>query len=117
MIYVYNRSNESHNENSYKIFRPFILSNPYTHIKDKTTKARYITKTREDAIEAYSSYFDIMYGSNIEFTKTIDEIYEKYKNGEDVYLECYCKPKPCHGDIIIKKLRNRLVKEKLKGRV
>ena len=43
-----------------------------------------------------------------------DEIYDKYKSGIDVYLECYCKPLRCHGDIIVEKLQRRLVKEKLK---
>ena len=45
---------------------------------------------------------------------SIDEIYEKYKNGETIYLECYCAPLPCHGDIIVKKLQQRLLKEKIK---
>ena len=77
-------------ENVYLIHRPYILSNPYTHIKDKQTKAMFVVPTKEDAIERYSHYYDIMYGKNIEFTKTIDEIYKKYRNGEDIYLGCYC---------------------------
>ena len=46
------------------------------------------------------------------YDSDIDEIYEKYKNGEDVYLECYCKPLPCHGDIIAEKLQKRMIREK-----
>lgn len=116
MIYVYNKKNETHDgPNNYPIFRGgSILGNPFTHIKDKKTLAIYVVRDRDEAINRYSDYFDMMYGSNLEFTKTVDEIYEKYKNGEDVYLECYCKPLPCHGDIIAKKLQQRLVKEKLK---
>lgn len=100
-------------DNVYLIHRPFILSNPYTHIKDKQTKAMFVVKTREEAIERYSHYYDVMYGKNIKFTQEIDEIYEKYKRGEDILLGCYCSLKEeCHGDIIMKKLQGRLVKEK-----
>ena len=112
-IKVYNVNEEEYfDENTYLIHRPYILANPYTHIKDKQTKALFIVKTREEAIEKYSSYFDIMYGRNVLFTKVIDEIYEKYKNGEEIKLGCYCAPKTCHGDIIAKKLQARFLKEK-----
>ena len=57
-----------------------------------------------------------MYGTDDDFTKAIDEIYEHYKNGEDVYLQCFCKPLPCHGDIIADKLQRRLIKEKIEER-
>lgn len=114
-IIVYNRTIELHDgPNNYYIGRGSILGNPYTHIKDKKTLALYVVKDRDEAISKYSSYYDVMYGSNKEFTKTIDEIYEKYKNGETIYLECYCKPLPCHGDIIAQKLQQRLIKEKIK---
>ena len=117
MIYVYDRNVEDFSalENNYPIYRgASILGNPYTHLPVKDTKAMFQCKTREEAIEKYSEYFDIMYGNNIEFTKIIDEMYEKYKNGEDLFLECYCKPQPCHGDIIAKKLQEMLIKEKYK---
>ena len=93
MIYVYDRNVEDFSalENNYPIYRgASILGNPYTHLPVKDTKAMFQCKTREEAIEKYSEYFDIMYGNNIEFTKIIDEMYEKYKNGEDIYLECFC---------------------------
>ena len=115
MIYVYNRTKETHEgPNNYFIGRPSILGNPYTHIKDKTTLASYVVRTRDEAIELYDHYFDVMYSGNIEYKKLIDEIYEKYKNGVDVYLECYCAPLRCHGDIIKEKLQKRLIKERIK---
>jgi hypothetical protein len=113
-IQLFNVNNEEYfGDNVYLIHRPYILSNPYTHIKDKQTKAMFVVPSREEAIERYSHYFDIMYGKNIKFTQIIDEIYEKYRNGEDILLGCYCAPKSCHGDVIIKKLQGRLLKEKL----
>ncbi len=112
-IIVYNRNNENHtgDKNNYPIYRPNILSNPYTHIKDCKTQALYVVEDRDKAIEEYDHYFDVMYSGNVEFRAAVDEIYEKYRNGETVYLECFCKPLKCHGDIIASKLKRRLVKE------
>ena len=116
MIYVYNRKVEDHSneKNNYACYRPSILSNPFTHIKDKKTLAMFVVKTRDEAIDRYDAYFDRMYKGNAPFKFIIDEIYEKYKNGEDIYLECYCKPERCHGDIIKEKLEKRLMKERIK---
>lgn len=116
MIYVYNRLKEDHTdkENNYPIYRPSILGNPYYWEKDKKTLAMFVVKTRDEAIDRYDAYFDRMYKGNAPFKFIIDEIYEKYKRGEDIYLECYCKPERCHGDIIKEKLERRLVKERIK---
>ena len=117
MIIVYNRGKEDHSAhpNNYPIYRGgSVLGNPYTDKPLKGTLAVFKAKNREEAIERYDTYFDTQYGRNREFTAVIDEIYEKYKNGETVYLECYCHPLPCHGDVIVKKLQQRLLKEKIK---
>ena len=116
-IIVYNRAVEDHsnNPNNYPIYRGgSILGNPYTDKPLNKTMAIYHVKTREEAIARYSSYFDMMYDGNEFFKEVVDEMYEKYKNGEDIYLECYCKPLPCHGDIIASKLQRRLLKEKIR---
>ena len=117
MIIVYNRGKEDHSAhpNNYPIYRGgSVLGNPYTDKPLKGTLAVFKAKNREEAIEKYDTYFDTQYGRNREFTAVIDEIYEKYKNGETIYLECYCHPLPCHGDVIVKKLQQRLLKEKIK---
>ena len=116
-IIVYNRTKEDHssNPNNYPIFRGgSVLGNPYTDKPLKNTLAVFKAKNRDEAILKYDTYFDTQYGRNRDFTVAIDEIYEKYRNGEDVYLECYCHPNKCHGDIIVKKLQQRLLKEKIK---
>lgn len=117
MINVYNILHETHNgPNNYLICRgASILGNPYTHIKEKSTLASYVVRTRDDAIDRYSHYFDVMYSSNVAFKSLIDEIYTKYCNGEDVWLGCYCHPQRCHGDIIAEKLQRRLLKEKIQN--
>ena len=117
MIIVYNRGKEDHSAhpNNYPIYRGgSVLGNPYTDKPLKSTLAVFKAKNREEAIEKYDTYFDTQYGRNREFTAVIDEIYEKYKNGEEVFLGCWCHPKLCHGDVIKQKLEQRLVKEKLK---
>ena len=116
-IIVYNRAVEDHssNPNNYPIYRGgSIHGNPYTDKPLNKTLVVFHVRHRDEAIARYSSYFDMMYDSNEEFRDIIDEIYEKYKNGEEIYLECYCKPLPCHGDIIADKLKKRLLKEKIK---
>lgn len=113
-IIVYNITKENHDgENDFYCGRGSYVGNPYTHIKDKKTKAQFVVRDRETAIALYSNYFDKMYGNNIPFTEYIDQIYELYKNGEDVYLGCYCHPQSCHCDIIKDKLQKRLMKEKI----
>ena len=116
-IIVYNRTVENHasDPNNYPIYRGgSVLGNPYTEKPVSKTLAIFQVKNREEAIERYGAYFDMMYGTNEEFRAVVDEIYEKYKKGETVYLECYCKPLSCHGDIIAQKLQQRLLREKIK---
>ena len=121
-IIVYNRTKEDHSAHPYNfpIYRGgSILGNPYTDKPVSKTMAVYQVKTREEAIQRYGSYFDMQYGRNKEFTEVIDCIYELYKRGETVYLECYCDPGKdgkfnCHGEIIVYKLQKRLLKEKIK---
>ena len=115
-IYVYNRTKEDYSDKpgNYACYRPSILGNPYYWEKDKKTLASFVVKTRDEAIDRYSSYFDRMYKGNAPFKYIVDEIYERYKRGEDIYLECYCQPERCHCDVIKDKLEKRLVKEKIK---
>ena len=78
MIYRFCLLTETYNnENTYIISRPSILGNPYSHLPEDKCIAIYKCNTRDEAIESYSKYFDIMYGSNLKFTNAIDEIYEE----------------------------------------
>lgn len=117
-ITVYNTYQEDHvNEyNNFYIGRSRKgnpLGNPFTHNGVKSDLAKLSFATRDGAIDAYEKYFDTMYGKDEELTKAFDEIYEHYKNGEDVYLQCFCKPKRCHGDVIADRLQRKLIKEKM----
>ena len=122
-IIVYNRTKEdySNHPNNYPIYRGgSVLGNPYTDKPLSKTLAVYQVRNRDEAIDRYGSYFDMQYGRNKEFTELIDEIYHLYKNGEDVYLECYCGvgdgiKKNCHGEVIAEKLQKRLLKEHIEN--
>lgn len=92
------------------------LANPFTYNGVKTRLAKLSFKTREEAIDAYKLYFKKMYGLDEGLTNAFDTIYEKYKNGEDIYLQCCCKPLPCHGDFLAEELQRKLIKEKMEER-
>lgn len=92
------------------------LGNPFTHNGKRTSLAKLSFKTREEAIEAYKIYFRRAYGVDQELTKAFDEIYEHFKNGEDIYLQCFCKPLPCHGDFLAEELQRRLIMEKMSAK-
>lgn len=77
--------------------------NPFTHIKDKTTLADVIVDTREEAIERYREYLE----GNQVLLDSLDEL-------EGKTLGCYCKPKSCHGDILLEFLSKRKLEKFLK---
>lgn len=113
-ITVYNKYKESHyGDNVYDISRNSIFGNPYTHIKDKNNRALFLVSSRDEAISLYKDYFNEMYNTVDWFRSKVDEIYEKYKDGEEIFFSCTCKPLPCHGDVIKEFLVSRLVKEKV----
>ena len=64
--------------------------NPFTHISDKKTKAEFIVDTREQAIE---SYRDCVV-KQPQLLKDLHELRGKT-------LGCFCKPKRCHGDVLV----------------
>ena len=93
-----------------------MLSNPFTFNGKRSNIAKLSFRTRAEALEAYKLYFDRMIETNEEFKRDFDAIYEKYRDGEDVYLQCFCHPQPCHGDYIAEKLQERLLNEMLAKR-
>lgn len=91
------------------------LGNPYTFNGKRTSLAKLSFKTREEAINAYRKYFELAYNQKgyEELTSKFNDIYKHYKNGEDIYLGCFCKPCACHGDVIAEELQKKLVREKM----
>lgn len=109
---------EHYGPNCFDVSRPNIFGNPYTHIKNRETKATIKVKTREEAIDLYGPYFDNMLKDDSEigecFREEWDKMYEAYKTYDEIYLGCYCElNQRCHSDVIAKKLIQRSMKEKL----
>jgi hypothetical protein len=73
------------------IGRPSKWGNPFTHIADKTTLAKYLVSTRSESIEKYKEW--IIKGDGIHLLNDLHELKGKT-------LGCWCKPNNCHGDIL-----------------
>lgn len=78
------------------IGRPSKWGNPYTHIKDRHTMAEFIVGSREEAIAKYKDYIL----AKPELMNALDEL-------EGKTLGCFCKPKSCHGDILLELLEKK----------
>lgn len=74
--------------------------NPYTHIKDKETLAVFVVATREEAIAKYREYIQ----SKPDLMNSLHEL-------EGKVLGCFCKPKSCHGDILLELLTEQKLKQ------
>ncbi len=62
-IIVYNKKTESHqfDKNNFYIGRGSVVGNPFTHIKDKQTLAKYIVNSRDEAISKYEELLPVLY--------------------------------------------------------
>lgn len=67
--------------------------NPFSH--NKKSKAKWIVSTREEAIECYKEYIL----SNEQLMYNLYEL-------KDKTIGCHCKPKMCHGDILVDLVNN-----------
>lgn len=110
------KDGEKLGENVFIVCRPSIFGNPYTHIKNKQTKALYKVKTRDMAIDLYDKYFDQMLVESEEFRNAWDELYNAYKTFDEIFIGCFCDlNERCHSDIIATKLKKRAVREMLEN--
>lgn len=84
---------------SYDVYigRPSKWGNPFTHL-DNSTHAKYKKATRQEAIEAYKDYI-----LNGEGKHLLDNLHEL----DGKVLGCWCKPKSCHGDILVEIIEER----------
>jgi hypothetical protein len=57
--------------------------------------------TRKESVEEYRKWFKDKISHDPEFRDAVEEL-----RGET--LGCWCKPKPCHGDVILEYLRGRM---------
>lgn len=76
------------------------LGNPYPITKENP---------RVEVIQRYSEYLDEMIAKeDPTITKELDRLTNIALVEGEVRLHCFCKPKPCHGDVIAKIIEERL---------
>ncbi len=82
------------NKDHYDILidRTTIWGNPWSHRGG--TKAKYVVSTREEAIKKYEEYL-----------MNCPMLLKLLPNLKGKTLGCHCKPKSCHGDILVKYIR------------
>lgn len=65
-------------------------------------------ETLDESISKYKTWLiENMHTSPVK--EELNRIYLLAKN-QDVYLECFCKPKSCHGDIIAEVVNRAILK-------
>jgi hypothetical protein len=74
------------------IMRPGLLGNPYSIGHDGS---------REEVIEKYRAFLATAYDFDPKIRTIIHSLQECFETGVEVDLICCCKPKPCHGDVIV----------------
>lgn len=112
---------EHSGENNFRVHRGYPLGNPYTHIRNKETKAMVKVKSREEAIERYKRYFENSLVLNPQFKEEFEKMVDACMTYDEVYIGCYCNEnEDCHADYIIQRLRQectkRMISDMLKNR-
>lgn len=81
------------------IGRGSVLGNPFSYLPK--TKAAYKVANRKEAIEHYESWicWQIL-SNNATILDELRLIQNRYRNEDDICLQCYCAPKECHGEVI-----------------
>ena len=83
------------NPNQIYIGRGSQWGNPFTHLPLEKTKAKWQVKTEEESMTSYEAW--------IREKLAKDPILRAQLFGLDGHeLVCYCKRRPCHGDILVK---------------
>ena len=73
------------------IGRGSIWGNPFTHLPLVKTQAKYQVATRQAAIECYEDWL-------LQQPELLGQIYKL----KGLTLGCYCRPFPCHGDVLLR---------------
>jgi hypothetical protein len=77
-------------------FAPF--GNPFSH-KDGTL-AKYKVATREESIERYKTWIWDHWEEDEYFRLCLTALVRDHLEGKEIVLGCFCKPLPCHGDVL-----------------
>jgi len=101
-VNVINKNEASIEEkiNAVYVGRGSPLGNPWTHTSSK--RASFQVDTREEAIAKYGEWItDRLRYSNSQ-SRAFNECVRKLVAERELTLMCFCKPLPCHADILAK---------------
>ena len=106
MISIHNLHIESGYKHEFLIDRSTPLGNPFSHLPD--TRAQFKVSSRAEAITKYKQWLpEQVKAGNKPLISNLYNIYKTIKSGNTAHLMCWCRPKPCHGEVI----REFLLKE------
>lgn len=97
---ILNKKTDSIPFGSVYIGRGSPLGNPFTHLSSKFDNIQKV-ETREEAIYQFKKWLNQKVSErNPEVCDELNKLIIKNLKKEDLSLVCFCKPKPCHGDVI-----------------
>ena len=100
MIFVYNQRIDLYPKEGINIDRGTALGNPFSHIPNK---GMFPVDSREDAVFAYENWIRLKLENKVEpYFSQFLKLKRIYEDTGELHLVCWCKPLPCHGDIISK---------------
>jgi hypothetical protein len=83
------------NANQRYIGRGSLWGNPFTHLPLSRAKAQFHVETEEESMLRYEAWLREKLAKDPQLRQKLLDL-----DGQE--LVCYCKPRPCHGDILIK---------------
>ena len=88
VVSIRKKKDGTHEHCDVRIDRGTIWGNPYSHLPNSAAKWR--VATREEAIAKYREYI-----------LTRPDLLAKLGELKGKILGCWCKPKACHGDVLV----------------
>lgn len=110
-IFVVNKKTHTSTKDDFYIGRGknSPLGNPYTSINHKKTLAKHVCSCRSESIAKFETHLrDAISQREVNICGALNEIFKRLRDGRNVYLVCWCKPKDCHGDVIKKIIEEKL---------
>lgn len=101
MIQILNKNREQIPPTGIYIGRGSPLGNPFSHIASNHPQIKRLVSSREESIRCFSGHIkEQVDEGNPEFCDALNELIIRNLKKENLNLVCFCKPLPCHGDVI-----------------
>ncbi len=99
MIDIVNLSTSNEDSGEY-VGRGSVLGNPFSHVHGC---GKFPVDCREDAIRAYEDWLlNKLQNQTEPYYTEFNRLQQKYIAEGHLTLKCWCKPLPCHADVIAK---------------